>query len=471
MRKRAIESVDSDAQRRRFVSDIDGFVGEVDGFVTMLEKRLHRRLLLLKAILLATLAGAIAVTFAMLRAMRREIFEPVEALESAFESVKAGRFDVRTAAGDENEIRRLGRGFNFMAEELSVLYGSLEARVREQTEELERKNRGLDFLRRANERLLAAGADIKSEIEALLREAAAFAGALSLTVYLVDAQGGERRFAAATEGEAGVVTMKRYAWESRGSEARAEGALEAAFATSPAQWGENFLSAFSSVLAGALDARLREEDDLRLAVLEERSTIARELHDSIAQSLSFSRIQVLRLKKAMERDAPPGDVLKIAAELDMGIASAYSQLREVLTAFRLKPKGSGLAGAIEDVLEECRARTGMHVSVKNRTVGFDASANAQVHLTHLLREALTNVEKHAFATAVEVTLDCDEAGLLRLDVADNGIGISDAPEKASHFGLSIMRERARALGGELFIKRRPEGGTMVQFRQTRPAEA
>lgn len=143
------------------------------------------------------------------------------------------------------------------------------------------------------------------------------------------------------------------------------------FPEEPSAWQSNFLGMTAALIGRAVDASLRTMDDRRLAVLEERSTIARELHDSIAQSLSFSKIQLLRLKRAIEAD-PTGDAAReVLIELDEGISTAYRQLREVLTAFRLQLQGTGFGDAVNAAVDAFRNRTGMPVSLTNTLLGVE----------------------------------------------------------------------------------------------------
>lgn len=99
--------------------------------------------------------------------------------------------------------------------------------------------------------------------------------------------------------------------------------------------------------------------------------------------------------------------------------------------------------------------------MKNALIGVELSSNDQIHFIQILREALANVEKHARATKVEVCIERAPDGACTMQVVDNGVGIPEHAEKENHFGLSIMRERAVALGAVLSISRRPEGGTIV----------
>lgn len=117
--------------------------------------------------------------------------------------------------------------------------------------------------------------------------------------------------------------------------------------------------------------------------------------------------------------------------------------------------------AVNTAVDAFRNRTGLEITVKNALIGVELSSNDQIHFIQILREALANVEKHARATKVEVCIERAPDGACTMQVVDNGVGIPEHAEKENHFGLSIMKERAAALGAVLSISRRPEGGTIV----------
>ena len=157
---------------------IGGFVDDVDVFVFALEERLSGLMGWLKAILVLTLLGALAVTFGLLRVMKSRIFSPLEELEAAAKAVREGSFDVRSTAAEHNsEIGRFARGFNFMVSELDRLYGSLEAEVAKKTADLNRRNQGLQFLAQASEQLLVDGPKLPEAVEKVLEGAAQLTGA------------------------------------------------------------------------------------------------------------------------------------------------------------------------------------------------------------------------------------------------------------------------------------------------------
>lgn len=446
--------------RRRIVTEIPSFVEDVDRFVQTLETGLNERLALLKWLLAVILIGALAVSWLMLRVMKKSIFQPISEIGTAANAVRRGDFSVRARVGVPNEIGRLSSAFNYMVDELGRLYGNLEAEVARKTRDLNRRNEGLQLLSRVGQSVRYGERFEAEGLSAILDEACR----------LMEAEGACVRVGA---GESSYVLAKSSGWDAMDrvviqtvalSETTPQaGMLELGFhAESLEKWQTDLSLALAQSVGRSIERVTRQLDDRRLAVLEERSTIARELHDSIAQSLSFSRIQMHRLKIFVERNEPRDQVLSTVDELSQGISTAYSQLREVLTAFRLQISSAGLNGAIEETTDEFRNRTGLPVTVRNTLVGIELSPNEQVHVIHILREALINVEKHARATEILVTMSRRESGAVVLTVEDNGVGIPEQAGRYRHFGLTIMRERAEALGGELTIERAaPEGGTRV----------
>lgn len=463
MKPLALESIESESARRLFMGRIVAFVDDVDVFVRALEENLTRRLSLLKVLLSVTLLGAVVVTYVMLRTLRRRIFAPLTELEDAVDGVRRGDFSVRLQGLEENEIGRLGRGFNFMVKELERLYGSLEAEVAKKTADLDRRNQGLEFLHRTSERLQLGDDDLKRVAVEVLEDAIAFSGARAGAVLLHSGSGENAYEFARTEGWNEEAQRSDYVLELPvvGRHDACFGALKVCFERPCPEWKRNVLALVAGTLGRALAAERRASGERRLAVLEERSTIARELHDSIAQSLSFARIQLLRLKLGLERDAPKEETMSILAELQEGVGTAYRQLRQVLTAFRLQISGDGLDGALRSAVDEFASRTGIETVLDNTLPDYESTANDQVHLVHILREALANVEKHAKAAHVAVRIEPLGEGGFRLEVCDDGIGIPEHAEKDMHFGLSIMRERAQALKADIRIERRTEGGTRV----------
>lgn len=462
VRPLAEASIDDLWARKEFTKQIPVFVEDVDRFVQTLENGLNNRLALLQKILTVILLGAVLVSFVMLMMMQRSIFKPLLEIGRAADAVRQGDFSVRTKAPAPNEIGRLSTSFNFMVDELGRLYGNLENEVARKTQDLNRRNAGLQFLSQVAQAVTWRNLSERHALDGLLTEAAQQLGAKAMRIRVGQ---GDKDYVLAqsvtTEAATDLFTGDTSEHFSLSTDKAKTGFLDVKFEATPEAWQRDLSQAMAQTVGRGIERSFRQADDRRLAVLEERSTIARELHDSIAQSLSYSRIQMHRLKVFIEREEPREKVLQTVTELSEGIATAYSQLREVLTTFRLQINSSGLNGAVEETVEEFRNRTGIATTVTNELLGIELSPNEQIHFIHILREALINIEKHARATNVSVRMMRSPEGGFVLKVEDDGIGIGSTTGKYKHFGLSIMRERAEALHGTLSVAPGHEKGTCV----------
>ena len=287
VRPLAEASIDSLEARRRFTEQIPSFVEDVDRFVQTLENGLNERLALLQKILTLILFGAMGVSFVMLLVMQRSIFRPLLAIGSAADAVRKGDFSVRAKVPAPDEIGRLATSFNFMVDELGRLYGNLEHEVEKKTEDLNRRNAGLQFLSRVAQSAAWGAVFKRHSLDDLLEESCVQFGARAVRL-VVSTDGtaavlGESDAWPEDEPETGVV---RFVLSNANP---SMGTLEAVFDAEPEDWQTGFGEALAQTIGRGIERSTRQSDDRRLAVLEERSTIARELHDSIAQSLSYSR--------------------------------------------------------------------------------------------------------------------------------------------------------------------------------------
>lgn len=200
------------------------------------------------------------------------------------------------------------------------------------------------------------------------------------------------------------------------------------------------------------------------AVLEERQRLAGEIHDNLAQLLSFITMRV--------KDVPgliDGNRLEQAREVVCGLIEAAEQAhREVRQSiFDLKTAqldGLDFISAIDENLHEFglqnRIETELTLGPGVRNVTLHDTA--EVQLIRVIQEALNNIRKHANARRAWVKIVLVGDGLLRVAVSDDGRGFDpDAAEKRGHYGLSIMRERAEAVGARLTLKSQPGQGTEI----------
>ncbi len=204
---------------------------------------------------------------------------------------------------------------------------------------------------------------------------------------------------------------------------------------------------------------------------EERTRLARELHDRLGQSLTAIRIDLASVNAVAGPEPVSGKIASIIRLIDESIRT----VRRIST--ELRPgilDDLGLVAALEWAAEEFQARTGIQCQASLPEANPAIDAERATALFRIFQETLTNIARHAGATQVTVALS-QESGYLSLEVRDNGRGIDKEQLTASDsLGILGMRERALLLGGEFFIGK-PNGGTIVRVRMPlgagRPVEA
>jgi len=218
-------------------------------------------------------------------------------------------------------------------------------------------------------------------------------------------------------------------------------------------------------LAGILYSTRCARLKLRHAQSEERAAIARELHDSLAQSLSYLKIQA-SLLQSMFAPAPglPAGAEKVEAtlrELRSTLNVAYRQLRELITTFRLTMHGKTFAQALEDSIKEFERHSSIAFDLDNRLPAGELTVAQEMQLLNIVREALSNVVRHSHATYCWVSVRLTDEGSIHVSVVDNGIGLQAVRDAEQHHGLIIMQERVHSLAGGLRVESAEGGGTRV----------
>ena len=217
--------------------------------------------------------------------------------------------------------------------------------------------------------------------------------------------------------------------------------------------------AFANQVATAIEnARLYEQAQ-QLATLEERQRLARELHDSVTQTLFSMTLLGEALPQILDRD--PERARERIARLNDLARGALAEMRALI--FELRPESlerEGLTAALEKQAAALRSR---HLLVVEVTLCPEPNLPLEMKddLYRIAREALHNTVKHANATYVTLQLALT-AGAIMLEVTDNGAGFDPSGDFPGHLGLRSMRERVGRLGGELRIESAPGRGTRVR---------
>ena len=199
-----------------------------------------------------------------------------------------------------------------------------------------------------------------------------------------------------------------------------------------------------------------------LATSRERNRVARELHDTLAHTLSGLSVQLETVKAYWDVDPQMA-----RSTLDKFLAAAHSGLEETrraLQALRASPLDDlGLALAVRTTVEDtaARANLALHMTVADNLPSLSPDVEQCVY--RVAQEAVTNAANHARANNLTIELEFIE-GKLTLIVDDDGVGFdAKKNDKVGHFGLTGMRERAQLVGGELNIISKPGEGTTVKL--------
>jgi two-component system nitrate/nitrite sensor histidine kinase NarX len=488
------------------LAEVDGFVDRVDAFVGAIEQQLSDWTALLRSVQFVLVALAVASTVAFFYTAYLFVLNPLQRLQRAVARIGDEDFSARVEVEADDEFGELGSAFNRMASHLQALYQQLEAKVAEKTERLEVKRQRLATLYEASA-FIGGAQTLEALAQGFARLVRHRAGADGVALRWSD-EDNQRYLMLAADG---LPAPLQAAEQCLGTgdcfcgqpAARARTrvipiAPAAASLSPPSRPGRCDQLGYRMLLSVPvrLHDRLLGEIDLffsqprevseeerslydtlashlasrmhslratalerEAAVAQERTLLAQELHDSIAQSLAFLKIQVALLKEAHRRGDAAG-MARSVAELEAGVKESYADVRELLLHFRTRTAQEDIVDALRQTLQKFEHQSGVKAELHSQGHGLPLPADRQIQVLHVVQEALSNVRKHARATRVR--LDVQQAPVWRFEVSDDGGGFDPAalrPE--THVGLRIMRERAARIGAEVLIASHAGVGTTL----------
>ena len=489
-----------------YLAQLPGFVAEADRLVHVLEVGNASKTTRLRILQSVLIVMACLGTMAMIFLLYRWIIRPVQTLQGGIQRMAARDFSVRVPVNNTDELGVLAQGFNRMADELQSLYEDLGEHVRQKTAELERQNRQLSALYG-----MTAFLNKPNDIEALCRgflqrvmdEFHAAAG----SIRVLDPSG-ERLHIVVSLGFSSALQESEHCMRTDAcfcGEATQRGTMiirdfrklprpeeigcmrdgfqavsvfqivtpEATLGTFSLHFRERttmsprelqLLEMLGQHLGAALDNQRLSIKARQLAVAEERNLVAQGLHDSLAQGLNFLNLQTQMLGSAVQQRRWD-EVEEIVPLLKTGVSESYQDVRELLQNFRTRLGEESLRKAVDDTIGRFRRQTGLNVELHlDDRDGAPLHPDQQLQVLFILQEALSNVRKHAYASKVTVRIDNHRD--FGMSIRDDGEGY-DPQEVAelseTHVGLSIMRERAARLGGQLQMCSAPGQGTEVSL--------
>jgi two-component system nitrate/nitrite sensor histidine kinase NarX len=451
--------------------------------------------------------GLALIVIVMAR-LRQEYFKPLGNLRAWSQHLRSGDLAIHVPVPRHGEMVSLVRDINGLTDELNVLTEEMDTKVRAQTEHIASKSRSLEILydiatdlssARNLDELLghfldtlmvlfdARAATVRLNTE---KNQTVLVAAHGLTLdivkqeQLVDmdrclcGQIAQNGGIGIQEGVAGcnrfldgemldgpcsemIVVPLQY-------QDRILGVYNIFLERPSAELGKDVRDLLNSIgmhLGLAIEKTRLDENERRLAIMEERNFIGSELHDSLAQSLVSMRLQIKMLGEILHKK----DVRAAQVEVEQlreSIAEAHVSLRELLANFRSRMDERGLIPSIEELVERFKTETNITVYLQNQWTEFAFSPTQEVQIFRIIQESLANVRKHSNAHTVRVLLGKLDDDHLSVLIEDDGRGADKTIETTlpgENLGMSIMRERAERIDGVLRIESEPGEGTRVQL--------
>lgn len=490
------------AELQQITPLVDRFVAQVDALVLAIEQTMSRLTAVLNLFQFVMMGLAIAAAIFTLYVGYLYVIHPLQRLRQGLQRIEQGDFQVRVDDRADDEFGDVAAGFNHMADRLQALYQSLEAKVMDKTRDLEAQRSRLAALyevssflteahtleelaqgfaqkiRRlahadaaavrwtdeASQRYLMLASDclpqeLVEEERCLVPGSCAcgqpMANARTRVIPIISAD--DRLLGGcAKAGYSSLVSVPIRLQQ------RVLGEVDLFYrhevSLSPDERG--LFDTLAGHLANAVE-NLRTEALVReAAVSEERTMLARELHDSIAQSLAFMKIQLSLLRAAVLR-SDREQMVSSVDEIDAGVKESLQDVRELLVHFRTRTNSDQIEQALHATLKKFEHQSGLKAHLQMRGHGVALPSDVQLQVLHVLQEALSNVRKHAQAS--QVWLEVDKGPPWTFSVRDDGRGFEVAMlhGEGTSFGLQIMRERAERIGATVSVTSTPGRGTQV----------
>ncbi|MCG9788385.1 nitrate/nitrite two-component system sensor histidine kinase NarQ [Vibrio mediterranei] len=450
-----LKSVLSSEDREQYLLLVADFVDRIDLFVLELQEHSENKLIRLAWAGGVGLGGILLVAVYVVLFVRKQIVRPLGQLISASEQIQNRSFDVEVDVRSDNELGILGNAFRNMAKDLGKLYRGLEQAVNEKTHKLQHAHQSLQVLYQSSQELTATRISHEN-FRAILTYIYSVEGISAVEIKVSEVEGNPW---IATEG-----TFNGKAERVRPLHLDGEELGQLRYQVGLPCPDEKLIDNFVQILSRAIYYNKAQRQTEQIILMEERATIARELHDSLAQSLSYLKIQVTLLNRSISKeltDSPSSRSQLVLNDIREGLDNAYVQLRELLTTFRLSIKEGTFGEAITEMLHQLDEQTDAEIELDNQMSSLELGANEQVHILQLIREAVLNAMKHAQASFIKVTCFEDENALVTVKIKDDGVGFDQNIQKLDHYGMSIMKERAARLNAELAIDSAENDGCEV----------
>lgn len=443
-----MQSYIAKGERDSYALHIEDYVQRVDDFVFRLQEFAELKLKIATGVIAVAMLLIIALAYIGVWYTRKNIIKPLRQLVKASWQIQNKDFDhVKLVVGEQNELGLLSSTFTEMSNELLKLYTSLEDKVQDKTRRLLAVNRSLLVLYQCSQ-LLTAKPINKEVLNQVLKTVFDNEHLLGIDLQVYGAE----------YWNVSIDNKPNLDWISAEIAIENEKLGVLSWKPSLVCPDERLIQNVSEMIGRSIYVVQMQKQQQQLVLMEERAIIARELHDSLAQSLTFFKIQLSLLKLA-KNDEKRSEILAV---FEKALNDAYSQLRELLTTFRLTIQEANLQQALEKILESLRPKTSAQIRLSCKLPSHMFNAQQQVHVLQIVREAVINAMKHSQATEINVIAETNDDGEHCLIIQDNGVGLAAHTQPEGHYGLTIMQERAAELQAEFSIENVESGGVKVQ---------
>ncbi len=438
--------------------------------------------------------------------IRRHLVAPLVDLRRWALAMQSGDLSARVPELMHGAFAELARDINDVGEALQICSNKMEAEVHRQTERLAQKTRSLEILYDVAT-IINVSRDINDLLERFLHKLKAIVNACAASVRL-RTDGGQMRLVASVGLENEVMEQEQLLpldqclcgdailegdIREQSSMRQCEKIVGRRFFDNdnvrmiavPLQYGghtvgvynlfvedegivaredmKEFLTSIGRHLGTALEKARLDEEANRLSIMEERTRLAHELHDSLAQTLASLRFQVRVLDQTVHQGNESA-LWQALEQVENSLDEAYRELRNLIAYFRGSGSPRGLVPAVEELVNRFRKESGINIFLQKEWSDVQLSAEREIQVLRIVQESLNNIRKHSHAQNVRVMLSDGSNGDLRMLVEDDGVGFDKPVMEGSageHIGLSIMEERARRLGGKLRVESETGEGTRV----------
>ncbi len=488
-------------EREELLMDLYQLNQQIEHWTALIDAQANRNIVVLRYTQVALGGVSILSVIVVMWFLVVSVLRPLNQLGEGIERLRASDWKTQVHAEATQEFSQISAGFNDLASHLDDVYSNLEKKVAEKTSSLAEKNAYLTTLYGLTA-YLGEQHSMNELYESFLVRTMTLTGAQAGDIRLIDEASGRcqtvwgkgfkhidgkqnalleilplpatvdspypQRLMEAEMPEDGFCRHSGYklvtVYHIRHKQKNI-GLFSLYFnEVRPVDPGmDTLLENLGRHLGAAIENMRLAALDQQLAVGQERNLLAQNLHDSIAQTLSFLNLQVQMLDDALKHQNQEqiNDGIK---QIKAGVQECYDDVRELLLNFRTRVSNEAFDDIVRSVLDRFERQTHVkaHLTMTGNGVALNSAQKLQA--IFILQEALSNVRKHAKASTVFISVKNGED--FEMKIMDDGIGIDPQlleSRKQRHVGLSIMKERAQRISANIEIESEPNQGTTVRF--------